>query len=164
MPYRDTPKITRADLPGYGKPAKKRQGTRSPLKDLAALYWLCSHYPADSLLRLTVGIRTVSEANSREHWAPKAKRAQTQRDQLHYAWKMAIQGAFPLNAPFTVTLTRIGPKKLDDDNNCRALKACRDQIAAELKIDDGSDLIEWRYAQEPGSREYRVCIEITEKR
>ncbi|MBE0568400.1 MAG: hypothetical protein IH577_01830 [Deltaproteobacteria bacterium] len=62
-----------------------------------------------------------------------------------------------------VTLTRIAPRALDTDNLASGLKAIRDGVADALEIDDGSSLIEWRYAQEKGKPgEYAVRVEIQE--
>ncbi len=59
--------------------------------------------------------------------------------------------------PLVCTLTRIG-RKLDDDNLASAFKAVRDQVAAELGVDDGSDAVAWRYAQERGPAGIRIEI------
>jgi len=61
--------------------------------------------------------------------------------------------------PVTVTLTRVGPRRLDDDNLAAAFKFMRDTIAAFLGLDDGSPLYIWRYAQRVGK--YGVDVEIT---
>lgn len=66
----------------------------------------------------------------------------------------------PLPAPpLIVTITRVGPRALDDDNLSAACKYVRDQIADEVGIDDGSPLFTWRYVQRR-AREYNVEIEI----
>jgi hypothetical protein len=65
--------------------------------------------------------------------------------------------------PVLVTLTRIGPKKLDKDNLARSFKAVQDQVAASLGVDDGDEKkIDWEYEQIPvGKRHYQVKIDIT---
>jgi hypothetical protein len=56
---------------------------------------------------------------------------------------------FPL--PVVVKLTRIGQKRLDDDNLRMALKAVRDCVAAWLGLRDDSDpRVRWEYDQRPG--------------
>ena len=55
---------------------------------------------------------------------------------------------FPL--PVIVRLTRIGQKRLDDDNLRMALKAVRDCVAAWLGVDDANPLIRWEYGQRAG--------------
>ena len=62
--------------------------------------------------------------------------------------------------PATITLTRIGKRKLDDDNLAAAFKYVRDQIAAAYGVDDGSELYAWRYQQRTG-KVYGVEIEVT---
>lgn len=58
-----------------------------------------------------------------------------------------------------VAITRIGPRKLDDDNLLSACKYVRDQIATMIKVDDGSPLYTWRYTQRIDSI-YGVEIEF----
>lgn len=60
--------------------------------------------------------------------------------------------------PLLVTITRIGPRKLDDDNLASACKYARDQIASAVGIDDGSEQYTWLYKQAKGG--YGVDVEI----
>src|SRR5262245_44239389 len=75
------------------------------------------------------GLRTVSEANKREHWAAKARRAKQQRIAT-FRW---LQHLLPRHtqAPdqLHITLTRVAPRALDDDNAQAALKAVRDGVS-----------------------------------
>ena len=104
-------------------------------------------------------LRIVSEANSREHWAPKAKRAREQRGATRLVLKAS---ATPPGPPVVVTLTRIAPRRLDGDNLQRACKAVRDGVADWLGIDDGSEEVTWLYRQEKGKpRQYAVKVEVT---
>lgn len=88
-------------------------------------------------------LTAVSEANRRDHWATKSRRVRLHRNT---AW--ALCPAFPL--PCIVTLTRVAPRMLDDDNNVSAMKAIRDGIAKRLGVDDRSPLVVWRYGQKKG--------------
>lgn len=97
----------------------------------------------------TIHVRTVSEANLRTHWAVRHRRA---RDQRKCAWASMRRFGQAPEPPLVVTMTRLGGRKLDDDNLRGALKAVRDGIADWLGIDDGSDLVTWAYGQEPGGR------------
>lgn len=100
-------------------------------------------------------IRTVSEINRREHWAVKAKRTKTHRSTAFH-----LTPAHPL--PCVVTLTRIAPRALDDDNLRSALKAARDGIADRFFISDRDPRVSWRYAQRKGApKEYAVEVAIT---
>lgn len=104
-------------------------------------------------------IKTVSEANNREHWAQKYRRAQLQK--LTVA--AALNGKTLPKLPAIVTLTRIGKRKLDSDNLAISFKACRDQIAKIYGVDDGSDLYEWRYAQRIG-KQYGIEILVESRK
>lgn len=116
--------------------------------------------PCPPCFRMTLPIRTVSEANSHEHWRMRQKRAKSQRNECHLKAK-ARMARFPPQPPLQVHLTRIGVRKLDSDNLQGALKHVRDGIADALGIDDGrDDLVTWTYSQELG-KEYAVRIEVT---
>lgn len=113
-------------------------------------------------LTVTLPIRTESEANLREHWAKKSRRAKDQRGTARMIlgqWKYA-----PLKrhtGTFEITLVRIGQKPLDPDNLANSFKHVQDGIADALGIDDGDVRIKWFYAQVKGSpREYAVMVEI----
>lgn len=98
---------------------------------------------------ITLPIKTVSEANRRDHWRVKAKRAKDQRN----AARM-LSRAYPV--PCVVTLVRVSPRVLDSDNLRSALKAVRDGIADRLCVDDGGDLVRWEYRQEKGP----ACVRV----
>jgi len=119
------------------------------------------------MIRFSIPIRTVSEANPRgEHWGTRARRAKAQR---HDAWALTREafGHDPLPIPpLTVTLTRVAPRKMDSgDDAPMSMKHIRDGIADALRVNDGDERIEWRYAQRKGKpREYAVEVEIQEGR
>lgn len=73
-----------------------------------------------------------------------------------------LLGARPRpSLPLVVTLVRIAPRELDDDNLRGAFKAMRDAVAEWLGVDDADPRVEWAYGQKrAGPREYRVGIEI----
>ncbi len=111
-----------------------------------------------SLTSITVilPIRTVSEANVREHWAVKAKRAKAQRDAAFLMlrrYRRTFSGT-----KLHVILTRIGKRELDSDNLARSFKAVRDGIADAFGTDDGADRWTWEYRQEKG--EYSVRVDV----
>jgi hypothetical protein len=120
------------------------------------------------MITVTAGIRTVSEANSRGHWAAKYRRASSQRaiaDAMvrAKAWDAMGHGAPEMLAlaggQLVVLLTRVGPTQgLDSDNLLGALKAVRDGVADALGIDDRDGRVEWRYAQRRGKA---WAVEIT---
>ena len=63
--------------------------------------------------------------------------------------------------PLLIIITRVGLRRLDDDNLAAACKYVRDQIAAAIGIDDGSDQYTWKYEQRIG--QYEVDVEITSR-
>jgi hypothetical protein len=123
-------------------------------------------------IRIRVPIRTVSEANQREHWAVKARRVVAQRQAVAWAW---LSARLAVAVPCIVTMTRIAPRELDDDNLRGALKAVRDEVALLLGLpaarprkgqrwliaDDRDPRVEWHYGRHRGAPgEYAVVIEI----
>jgi len=95
-------------------------------------------------------LKTVSEANRRDHWATKARRVKEQRG---ISRMEALAHLQPIvrdlsTGRLSITLIRGAPRRLDTDNLASALKAVRDGIADFLGIDDGSEAVEWRYDQE----------------
>ncbi len=103
--------------------------------------------------------RIESEANGREHW--RAKSARTKRHRL-LAWAELKRVERPtFLGPVQITLTRIAPRTLDDDNLASGFKATRDGVADWLGVDDGDKRLSWRYAQERGApKTYQVRIEV----
>ena len=112
---------------------------------------------------LRCALRLVSEANSREHWGKKAKRAKTQRQAIWAEWLRLGKPTVP--PPCVVTITRIAPRVMDCDNLQRAAKAVRDAVAEHvIGADDGDARIQWRYeqrAQKPKTYAVDVVIEGT---
>ena len=124
---------------------------------------------------VTVRISLPSASNLREHWSVKAKRTKQQRTaayaallsspgarELVGAWRIAKANGRVIVA--AIGMTRIGQKKLDDDNVRGALKAIRDGIADALGTDDGSECLSWAYAQETDRimQGVRITINISE--
>jgi len=106
-------------------------------------------------MRLELPLETRNESNQRGHWAVKARRTKAQRQATALAAKVPARS---LGAVLEVRLTRIAPRQLDSDGVPAALKAVRDGLADALRIDDGSPLVLWTYAQETGP--YAVRIEV----
>ena len=118
-------------------------------------------------IEIRLPIRTVSEANNFEHWTRKHKRHAFQRKQVSLAFLNFRHSVIPL--PCHVTITRIAPRPLDEEDNLRmAVKYIKDYIADKLVpgkrigFADGDKRITWHYAQQKGTkpREYAVKIEI----
>ena len=103
----------------------------------------------------TVPVRTESMSNARLHWALKAKKVKAQRAATAYRTPLELKTLGPL---LTVTLTRVSPRQLDDDNLRGALKGIRDQVACALGVDDRSSLVCWGYGQEKGEDSVRIEV------
>lgn len=122
-----------------------------------------SYDRAEGIYRLTAPIKVISEANQREHWRAKHKRKAEQQTALKLFWGQHVQ-RLP-KPPVTVVFTRIGQRKLDDDNLANAFKGLRDQLAKMIGVDDGSDLIRFEYRQiATGKRQYGIEVEVKEER
>lgn len=110
-------------------------------------------------LTLIVPVRVVSAANAREHWAARSRRVKGERIAVAAALFAAMPAA-PAFDRVVVTLTRLGGRRWDDDNNVSGLKGARDSVAEWLRVDDGDPRVTFAYAQEPGGA-CGVRIEIT---
>lgn len=119
-----------------------------------------------------IHVKTVSEANSRDHWSKKAGRTRMARATAKFNTLAASQATdgyrchpswLPRRfATVVVTLARIAPGgvPLDDDNLRGALKATRDGVADALGIDDRHPSVRWEYGQKRG-RKGEYAVEIT---
>lgn len=113
-----------------------------------------------SRIEFTVPIRTISEANSRDHWRVKNARKVAQQQEVHVALHNLLIGRV-IQLPCVVRLTRYGQNMLDDDNLAGSFKGCRDQIARQLGVNDGDTAnVKFEYAQVANGRNYAVKVEI----
>ena len=113
------------------------------------------------MIEFSMPIRTVSEANMREHWAPKAKRVKSQRGATLMCARAALWKKKPMKPPLRITLTRVAPRKLDPGNIEVSFKAIQDGVAEAIGIDDGHECLTWVYAQAKG--DYSVTVRIEEE-
>lgn len=108
-------------------------------------------------MKFHIPTKLPSLANERLHWRRMDHLKRLQRR----ATLCCMVGLHLPPLPLVVTITRIGPRKLDDDNLASACKYVRDQIAEVVGEDDGSPLYTWRYVQRVGrSERYGVDVEI----
>ncbi|RKH11983.1 hypothetical protein D7X74_24495 [Corallococcus sp. CA047B] len=108
-----------------------------------------------SCIRFVVPVRTVNTANRREHPMARHKRAKGQREATDLLWP-----GWSGPALLVVRLTRVSPKLLDKGDNLPiALKSVRDEVAKQLRLDDGSPLVRWVYEQAKG--EPSVLVELS---
>lgn len=102
-------------------------------------------------------LRIYSENATRDrHWSYRKRRAEYQKIKTRAALGTHQWRSFPA----TVTLTRLGPRRMDEDNAIAGLKAVRDAVARWLGVDDGDPVVSWKYAQ-AHSKDYRVKISIS---
>lgn len=111
-------------------------------------------------MKFNIPLRLPSLSNLRRWW--QVLRFKKQQKVAVYRYMMdAMRTQSIPDFPLTVTITRIGPRLLDDDNLAAACKYTRDQIAALVGVDDGSPLLTWVYAQVSGGPgKYSVDVEI----
>lgn len=107
-------------------------------------------------------IRTKSEMNCRDHW-----RVVDKRKHEHYAITRAVLSGVQrwrlTRGPWLVTLTRVGPRRIDSDGATSGSKFLRDEIARWLGCDDGDDaMVTWEYAREIAPA-YGVRVRITQR-
>ena len=108
-------------------------------------------------MRFVIPLQLVSVANKREHWAVKARRVKAERTTV--GWHLRQEHGRP-ELPVSVTLTRLGPRPFDPDNNVASLKAVQDAVADWLGCDDGDERVRWEYRQKRHP-EYAVVIEVS---
>jgi len=117
-------------------------------------------------MKVTLPLHTHSGnmGHGREHWG--ARRARVKRERTATALVLTPWRHHAWGFPLTVTLVRIAPRALDaEDNLTAALKSVRDEVAAQLGVDDRDARVRWLYGQERGAvREYAVRIEVEESR
>ena len=106
------------------------------------------------------GLRLDVTANSRLHWAAKAKRVKRQRAIVG----LMLRGLSRPALPCVVTITRRSPGTLDDDNAVSSAKATRDAVAAWLGVDDRDGRVTWRVEQERAPWGVRVSVRPQEPR
>lgn len=115
-------------------------------------------------LVIDVPLRCPNFANQRLHFRVKAKLVAQQRETVTYVLLGVDWSALPkpsIDEPWQVTLTRLGPRELDDDGVVASLKACRDAIAAFIAVDDKlRNVVRYAYEQEK-SKAFGVRIEVS---
>ncbi len=149
------------------------------VSDFLNVIYLCSFCRINSsnntyqrLVNMTVKwilpIKIISEPNTNHHWSVKYKRGKEQKKQI---WLAFYNDQPKIRLPCEVTLTRIGPRKLDEDNLIASFKAVRDEIADHLIPGkkpgqaDSDFRITWDYKQEPSKNilsknKYWIKVEI----
>lgn len=110
-------------------------------------------------MKFTLPLRTYSRTNVREHWSRRHRRSKIERRTAHLA-ALAADEQLP-ELPCIITLTRVAPRLLDDDNLRGALKSVRDGLSDAYCVDDRDPRIRWEYGQRRGAaKEYGVDVSI----
>lgn len=112
-------------------------------------------------------IRIYSEMNMNDHWRVRNKRKHWQQFLIH-SWWVTKKPVYFL--PLKIILTRLSPRRLDDDNLVSGFKFVRDAIANKIfpnlqagRADDSPQL-SWQYEQSSAkSYGIRITFEFTEK-
>lgn len=114
------------------------------------------------MITASAPIRIESAYNLREHWRVRSNRNTSHRAAAWFALRQAVPKFDPGILPCVVTLTRIAPRELDDDNLSGGFKSVRDGVADWLGLKNDRDArVTWRYAQDRGAaREYGMRIDI----
>ena len=114
-------------------------------------------------LNFTIPIKTVSESNQREHYMAKARRKKAHTEAGLLLTREALAKHGPL---LRITLTRVAPRTLDQDNLVASFKGIQDGVAEALRIDDGSPAIEWIYQQATDGKpkSYHIHVRAEEGR
>lgn len=100
-------------------------------------------------------IETKGGPNKRMHWSKRAKLTASERGTT----KLLLGWNFKPLLPCTITITRLSPRLMDDDNVQGVLKGVRDGIADRLGVDDGDPRVEWKYDQRKCKRgEFGVFV------
>lgn len=115
---------------------------------------------------LTVeGVRVMSEANTRGHWATRHRRNRMQQDLVRVALLRLDRAGLLAAGRLRVTFSRVrGPRGqvMDSDGLCIAFKHVRDAVAGWLQRDDGDGWYDWRYDPEQvKGKEYGVRLTFT---
>ena len=111
------------------------------------------------MIEVEIPIKTVSEANMREHWGSKHGRQILQGNAVVYGLFQYRKEIEQFRLPLAISFTRIGKRELDSDNLQSAFKKIRDKVASILLVNDGDKRITWDYKQEIG-KSYAVRIRI----
>lgn len=101
------------------------------------------------------GLRLDLTPNARLHPLEVARRRRAE----HSTIAATLAGITPPAGPWRVTITRVGPRVLDDDNRTASAKGVRDAVAAWLGVDDGSDAVAWEVRGEV-AKGYAVRVQV----
>lgn len=105
------------------------------------------------IISFEIPIRTISEANTSEHWTKRRLRRKSQQFFVRLSYMRYVKD---LQLPCKILITRIGPRRLDFDNLCSSQKGVVDALCDCIIPGlapgraDGDERIKISYAQEIG--------------
>ena len=97
-------------------------------------------------------LHTRTPGNSRRHWRKDAREAKTQRTAVKNRLMFSALPPFPVE----VTLTRCGPRRLDQQNMPGAMKHVIDGIADAYGINDGDP--RWKFCYEQRTHPMHIVV------
>lgn len=118
------------------------------------------------MIEVRLPIHTRSQQHGKScHWAIQARERKQQRAIV----ALILSREKAPSLPCVVTLIRLSPGRLDDDNCRTALKGSRDQVAVWLGLpqnkrgqaDDRDPRVAWQYQQ--GKGDHAVIVRVEEK-
>lgn len=116
---------------------------------------------------VVAGLRLHNPLNQRQHWQVVWRRGVKEKDRARLALEATGMGVTRPSAerPWTVTVTRCGPGKLDAHDALPAsAKHVVDAVAEWLGVDDKhANVVAYRYAQRR-EREWSVEVEVDDGR
>jgi hypothetical protein len=125
--------------------------------------------PCSTLVRVPVKLASVNRSGfGMSRGAAMARAAEIKRVRHMIGWQVRVARGLDLRMPIAVLVTRIGPRRLDADNNIAAAKPAIDALADVLGVNDrtfriGEDGpgVELLFAQRSeGPRRYAVELEL----
>lgn len=135
------------------KPARKRRRIRTPQDIAKEAAW---HQEQAALPGVYIaGLRVSNPLNSRKDWRIVSRASKLARKRTY----LECVGRISRELPIRITMTRHGPRKMDEGCGLNAsLKAVRDGVADWLGVKDNDPRIEWVYRQQVG-RWYGVRVQ-----
>lgn len=128
---------------------------------------LCNEHCLDcrcKTFHVTLPIKLLNSVNHGTHWTKSLKQKKQQQQAIKFVLK-SHNVTIPL--PCTITLTRIAPRPLDDDNLPPTFKWIRDTLADHAIPGlapgraDSDPRIKWVYSQTKGAPKFygiEICI------
>jgi hypothetical protein len=108
-----------------------------------------------------VPVKLVNGLNTREHHMARHRRAVVQRSAAKLALYKACKLIDFVGEPVTITITRRGGRRMDDDGLTASAKHVRDGVADWLGIDDGDPRLTWVVKQDGAPRgKHWVDVEV----